>query len=89
MFHLPAAKGSNVSDDLIEEERLGELAKELRVAAGKTRAEAARQFGVARPTIFQAEEEPDQALLKLRKRMIAEYSGLEIAGPFYVLREKR
>ena len=78
-----------MSNELIEENKLGTLAKKFREGSGKTRAEAARELEVARPTIFQAEEEPEQALVKLRKRIIEEYSDFEVAGPFYVLREKR
>ncbi len=78
-----------MKDELIEEKKLGALAKQLREGVGRTRAQAAREFKVAQPTIFQAEEEPDQALVKLRKRMIEEYSDFEVAGPFYVLKKKR
>ena len=78
-----------MSDEFIKPENLGMLAKRFRVAAGKTRAQAARDLDVARPSVFQAEEEPDQALLKLRKRLIEEYSEFEVSGPFYVLRKKR
>ena len=77
-----------MSDELVKEKALGSLAKKLREAAGKTRAEAARNLGVARPSIFQAEEEPELGLVKLRKRIIEEYSDFEVVGPFYVLRKK-
>lgn len=77
-----------MSDELVKEKALGPLAKKLREAAGKTRAEAARNLGVARPSIFQAEEEPELGLVKLRKRIIEEYSDFEVVGPFYVLRKK-
>jgi DNA-binding XRE family transcriptional regulator len=80
---------SGVSDELINEDELCALAKRFRAAAGKSRAEAARRLGVARPTVFQAEEDPQQALLKLRKRIIEEYSDFDVTGPFYVLRRKR
>ena len=78
-----------MSEELIDEDALCALAKKYREAAGKSRAEAARDLGVARPTVFQAEEEPKQGLLKLRKRIIEQYSNLEVSGPFYVLRKKR
>jgi len=77
-----------MGDDLIEEKKLGAIAREFREAAGKSRAEAARELDVARPTIFQAEEEPEQGLTKLRKRIIEEYSDFEVVGPFYVLQKK-
>lgn len=78
-----------MGNELIEENKLGALAKRFREGTGRTRAEAARELKVARPTIFQAEEEPEQALVKLRKRIIEEYSDFEVAGPFYVLKKKR
>jgi DNA-binding XRE family transcriptional regulator len=78
-----------VIDERTEEDKLGALAKKFRQAARKTRAAAARELGVARPTIFQAEEEPEQGLLKLRKRIIEEYSEFEVSGPFYILTRKR
>lgn len=78
-----------MSEELIDEVGLCALAKKYREAAGKSRAKAARDLGVARPTVFQAEEEPKQGLIKLRKRIIEQYSKFEVAGPFYVLRKKR
>ena len=77
-----------MGDELIEEKKLGAVARKFREAADKSRAEAARELDVARPTIFQAEEEPEQGLTKLRKRIIEEYSDFEVVGPFYVLRKK-
>ena len=78
-----------MSKELIEEGKLGALAKKYRQAARKTRAAAARELGVARPTVFQAEEEPEQGLLKLWKRIIEQYSDFEVSGPFYVLTKRR
>lgn len=78
-----------VKDKLVDEQKLGSLAKQCREAAGKSRAEVARELKVARPTIFQAEEDPDQGLLKLRKRIIEAYSEYEVVGPMYLLRKKR
>ena len=77
-----------MGEELIEENKLGAIARKFREDAGKSRAEAARELDVARPTIFQAEEEPEQGLTKLRKRIIEEYSDFEVTGPFYVLRKK-
>jgi DNA-binding XRE family transcriptional regulator len=72
----------------IEEAALGSLAKKYREAAGKSRAEAARELGVARPTVFQAEENPDASLFKLRKRLIELYSPHRLIGPVFWLEEK-
>ena len=43
---------------------------------------------VSQTSIFQAEEIPDQALLKLRMRMIEAYSIFEVVGPVYLLKRK-
>jgi hypothetical protein len=78
-----------MTDELIEERKLATLAKKLREAAGKTRAEAARDLNVARPSVFQAEELPELGLVKLRRRIIEMYSDYEVIGPVYMLRRKR
>ena len=67
------------------ETELAALAKKFRVAAGKNRAEAARELKVSRPSIFNAEEFPDNSLGKLRIRIIERYSGLKVVGPEYRL----
>ena len=64
------------------------LAKEFRKQAGKTRAQAAREMSVAQTSIFNAEESPDQSLLKLRMRMIEAYSQFKVRGPVYLLEKK-
>ena len=75
-------------DRLVTEDQLPALAKKFRTAAGKKRAVAARELGVAPPTVHQAEEEPELSLFKLRKRIIEEYSPYRVAGPFYRLEKK-
>lgn len=70
------------------EEDLAAIAKHFRIQSGKTRAEAAREMGVAQPSIFHAEERPLQSLLRLRMRMIAAYSPYEVVGPFFGLKRK-
>jgi DNA-binding XRE family transcriptional regulator len=67
---------------------LAALAKQFRLAAGKRRAEAARELGVARPTVVQAEENPELSLSKLRMRIIERYSNYKVIGPVYLLEEK-
>lgn len=64
------------------------LAKDFRRKAGKTRAQAAREMGVSQTSIFNAEESPEQALIKLRMRMIEAYSKFTVRGPVYVLEPK-
>lgn len=71
-----------------EERELAALAKRLRKAAGKTRAQAARDMKVSQPSLFHAEESPKQGLFKLRKRMIEHYSPFKLVGPTYALKRK-
>lgn len=72
----------------VSEKDLAGLARRFRKQAGKTRAQAAREMEVSQTSIFQAEEIPDQALLKLRMRMIEAYSIFEVVGPVYLLKRK-
>jgi DNA-binding XRE family transcriptional regulator len=73
---------------LVIEVALPALAKQFREKAGKNRAEAARELGVARPTVHQAEENPELGLFKVRKRIIEKYSSYRVVGPFYRLERK-
>ena len=73
----------------MNENDLAVLAKEFRRKAGKTRAQAAREMGVKQTSIFNAEESPDQSLLKLRMRMIEAYSRFKVRGPVYLLERKQ
>jgi hypothetical protein len=45
-------------------------------------------MGVAQTSIFNAEESPDQSLVKLRIRMIEAYSKFKVRGPVYLLEKK-
>ena len=78
-----------MKDRIVEASELAAIAKLLREASGKTQTEAARDLGVAGPTMFQAEENPRQSLHKLRKRIIETYSAYEVIGPVYLLRKKK
>ena len=69
-------------------EELAALAKEMRERAGKTKAQVARDFGINRATIQQAEEMPELSLTKLRIRIIETHSDYEVEGPLYRLRRK-
>ena len=73
---------------LVREDELPGLAQEFREQAGKTRAQAARELEVARPTVHQAEENPELSLTKLRRRMVETYSPYRVEGPFYRLVKK-
>jgi len=73
----------------VTEGALARLAKQARTEAGVTQAKAARQLGVSQTNISFAETDPRRSLTKLRKTMIALYSGgYEITGPFYVVKRK-
>jgi hypothetical protein len=54
----------------------------------KTKDEAATELKVGRPAVQLAEENPEQSLFKLRKRMIEAYSAYKLIGPFYRLQKK-
>jgi DNA-binding XRE family transcriptional regulator len=72
----------------LRETDLAALAKRFREQSGKTRAEAGRELGVSHVSIHRAEENPEISLLKLRLRMIEEYSPFKVSGPFYCLKRK-
>jgi DNA-binding XRE family transcriptional regulator len=64
---------------------LAHLAKKFRTRAGKTRASASRELGVSQTSIFNAEETPQQGLVKLRIKMIEKYSEFKVKGPIFLL----
>lgn len=71
----------------VTEKELAALAKRYRIRAGIRRAQAARDMGVSQTSIFNAEEEPERPLLKLRMRMIAAYSKFTVIGPVFFLKQ--
>jgi hypothetical protein len=77
-----------MSSETVREKELGALAKKFRTAAGKSRADAARDLRVAPSAVFNAEEEPARSLFKLRKRIIEKYSDYKVEGPEYRLKKK-
>jgi hypothetical protein len=72
----------------VEPEELAALAKKSRIAAGKSRAQAAREMGTKPPSIHYAEENPKLSFTKLRQRMIEAYSDRKVSGPLFRV-EKR
>jgi DNA-binding XRE family transcriptional regulator len=72
----------------MSENDLAVMAKNFRRKSGATRAQAARDMEVSQTSIFNAEESPDEALIKLRIRMIEAYSEFKVTGPKYFLEEK-
>jgi hypothetical protein len=75
-------------EKLVSENDLANLARCFRKQAGKTRAQAAREMKVSQSSIFQAEELPKQALLKLRTRMIEAYSPYRVVSRIILQRKK-
>jgi len=74
---------------IISERELASLARKFRIAAGKNRAEAARELGVARPSLIYAEDRPATSFTKLRCRMIEKYSPYQVQGPVFLLESKK
>lgn len=72
----------------MSENDLALVAKEFRRQAGRTRAQAAREMKVSQTSIFNAEETPEQGLVKLRMRMIEAYSDYKVRGPVFLLEDK-
>ena len=85
IFFYTSTVSKNIS---VTEKDLAALAMKYRVAAGKNRAAAARELGVARPSLIQAEDSPKKSLFKLRKRIIEKYSTYKVVGPVYWLEKK-
>src|SRR6266850_4032386 len=82
----PVPDGSEPAQSLpIREEDLPQIAKAAREAAGRTRAEAARDLGVKFSSIFNAEENPRASLFQLRKKLIETYSNYQLVGPEFRL----
>jgi len=74
---------------VVNEAALAALAKQARLSAGVTQAEAARQLGVSQSNITYAEYDSKRSLTRLRKNMISKFSGgYEIAGPYFVVKRK-
>jgi DNA-binding XRE family transcriptional regulator len=76
-----------LKEQSVAEKDLARLARRFRKQAGKTRAQAAREMDVSQTSIFQAEEKPEQGLLKLRLRMIEAYSPFKVIGPLFFLKK--
>jgi hypothetical protein len=74
--------------EIVAEKDLAAFAKRCREAAGKTRAEAARELKVSHVSVHQAEEIPEKGFLNLRRRIIETYSPYKVVGPVYILENK-
>ena len=78
-----------LKEQSMPESDLARLAMQFRKQARKTRAQAARDMAVSQTSIFQAEEMPEQALIKLRLRMIEAYSPFSVTGPVYLFTKNK
>ena len=74
---------------VVTEAELASLAKKWRIDAGLNRAQAARDLGVARPSLIHAEDRPEKSFTKLRCRMIERYSRYRVKGPVFMLEAKK
>jgi len=75
--------------DIVGEAELASLARKYRIAAGRNRAEAARELWVARQSIIYAEDRPEKSFIKLRCRIIEAYSPYRLKGPVFLLERKK
>jgi DNA-binding XRE family transcriptional regulator len=73
---------------VLAEAELAALAKRCREAAGRNRAAAARELGVARQAVIYAEDRPEKSFTKLRCRIIEAYSPLKVTGPVFLVAKK-
>lgn len=73
---------------MFDEAELAALAKGFREKTGKSKAQMARELGVTRATMQDAEEHPHRSMTKLRCRIIEACSEYRVAGPGFWL-EKR
>jgi DNA-binding XRE family transcriptional regulator len=72
----------------VTEKELTALAKQFRVASGKSKADMARELGVSAPSVFNAEERPELSLTILRVRIIEACSPYKVVGPVFHLEKK-
>lgn len=73
---------------MITEHELAALAKQWRMKSGLSKAEMAKKLGVSRPSMQQAEENPEQHLTKLRIRIIEACSPYRVRGPAFWLERR-
>jgi len=78
-----------MSEQYLHESQLATFAKKMRLEAGKTRTEAARELKVSKPSLHHAEESPQKSYTKLRCRIIETYSDFKVTGPLYELSKKK
>lgn len=82
-FETPA-----MPKQLHSETELAALAKHFRIKSGKSKADISRELKASRPSVQQAEENPEQSLTKLRIRIIEHCSPYRVTGPVYLLKRR-
>ena len=65
------------------------LASQVRKSRGHTPEDAADRLGVDARKVEQAENQPSRGLIRLRRRLIEQYTGYTIQGPFYKVHKRR
>jgi hypothetical protein len=78
-----------MSAQYLHESQLAAFAKRIRMKAGRTPAQAARELKVSPPSLHHAEETPERSYTKLRCRIIETYSDFKVTGPFYELSKRK
>jgi DNA-binding XRE family transcriptional regulator len=88
VFHLTIFETAAMPKQLYSETELAALAKQFRIKSGKSKADISRELQASRPSVQQAEENPEQSLTKLRIRIIERCSPYRVSGPVYLLKKK-
>ena len=74
-----------MSKKFYSEAELAAVAKAFRERSGKTKAALARELGVGRASMQDAEEHPERSMTSLRGRIIEACSPYKLRGPVYFL----
>ena len=77
-----------MSKHLYSEVELAAVAKSFREKSGKSKAALARELGVTRASMQDAEEHAERSMTSLRCRIIAACSPYRVGGPGYWLERK-
>jgi hypothetical protein len=72
---------------IVTEHELAALAKQFRLKSGLTKAQISRKLQTSRPSVQQAEGNPEQSLTKLRIRIIETCSPYRVSGPVFMLKK--
>ncbi len=87
-MHLLPVIRFRMSKQLYSEVELAALAKSFREKSGKSKAAIARELGVTRASMQDAEEHAERSMTSLRCRVIEACSSFRVSGPGYWLDKK-